>query len=60
MLTKKYYVLIADAIKISKEFSENESGNADALAYLVGNLQARFNRNNPNFKEDIFKKACGF
>lgn len=56
MLHKKDYQSIADAIKISKEVNEN----ADALAYLVGNLCARFERDNPLFNENKFKTACGF
>jgi hypothetical protein len=57
-MSRKDYVLIAEAIKISKEANPEEQSNC--LAYLVGNLQARLLRENPNFKEDIFRKACGF
>ena len=60
MLSKKYYQLIAEAIKISKDNEESAGGQTEGLAYLVGNLQARFERDNYRFNAEVFKKACGF
>lgn len=60
MLTRKTYELIAEAISMTKDYAGHGENGVDTLAYLVGNLRARLQNDNPRFDEERFKKACGF
>ena len=48
-MTKKDYELVADAIM-----------NSIGIDELVNELCLRFKRDNPAFKPDKFRKACGY
>lgn len=58
-MTKKDYILIADAIKSAKDDQTTENKN-ETLSYLLGYLAEGFKSDNPNFKKDVFYKASGF
>ena len=57
-MKRKDYKLIAEAIKGAKDYSKGACD--DVLLYLIGWMETSLKSDNQNFKEDIFKKACGF
>ena len=58
MLSRKYYQLIADAIKDTGALHTDPAAQ-DALRSLSRNLVWRFKADNPNFAPERFREAAG-
>lgn len=58
-MTEKHYILIARAIKNTKESKIAETKN-EGLAFLLGQLTEIFKNDDPNFDKNKFLKACNF
>lgn len=57
-MTRKDYRLIAEEIKHVVELDNTLA--APALRMLVSRLCTKLHEDNPNFKAEVFVKACGF
>jgi hypothetical protein len=55
MMTRKDYVAVAEILSQYKEEMVDEFSFAD----LVLDFAGMFSEDNPNFKEDKFREACG-
>ena len=54
MLSRKYYRMIANVL------SKTYDAYGDAIVFTIADqFCVEFKRDNPNFKEDVFLKACG-
>ena len=60
MLTKKDYKIISDVISDLEFFTDIDIGNKHLIIKedLITLLCIEFKKNNPNFNEYEFKKAC--
>lgn len=58
-MTRKDFQLIADAIKFTRDHSEEHGLDSLTLAYLTGVLVNVLPDTNPNFDRERFIKACG-
>lgn len=63
MMTRKDYVLIAQAIKRTRELIEgNPSHNitgSEAMDFITGYFGGRLEQDNPRFDYERFRLACG-
>ena len=63
-MTKRDFELIANSINNVRcrayEHGETNTGGLSALQELTDRLVLNFQAENPRFKEETFKKACGF
>jgi hypothetical protein len=64
-MTRKDYKIIAQAIKDSMEMNKHSWKTTDVTDRQIGiiglaeTLAIRLQEDNPNFKSDVFYKACG-
>ena len=66
-MTRKDYKIIAESIRKSSEYFAETYKNdemrdiliAVGISSVVRNLQVALQEDNPNFKSDLFFKACG-
>ena len=57
-MTRKDYVLIAEAISRSKDVADEWGINADGIFFLQGYLGAQLRIENPRFDQARFDEAC--
>jgi len=58
-MTKKHFIMLAGAIKETRDTISPENTGAAALEMLTRRLCAKLRRENPYFDEQRFLKACG-
>ena len=59
-MTRKDYVLIAEAIKDTREEYALTDSAVNTLSALVAVISSRLENENPRFDVERFEKACGF
>lgn len=58
-MTKKDYELVAEAFLEGFSYDCDTTEAEDALAYVAQRLADKLNKQNKDFKRDLFLKQCG-
>lgn len=60
MFSRRHYKAISDCLKERKELLERRFETTEELRIVANDMSRMFQRDNYNFKPDMFLKAAGF